>query len=125
MAYVTDTSFLVDIQKARAGARRLQAELESEGAVLFIPTVVLAEYLAGSLDPNADLAAIEAAGEIVDLTRDDARAAASIARDALARGEFPGWTDCVIAGVARNRGDVEVLTANPKHFPRARTYGRR
>ena len=125
MAYVVDTSFLIDVEKGHPGAKRLKAALEDEEALLFIPTVVMAEYLAGSIDALADLAALEAAGEIVDLTREDALAAAGIARDALARGELPGWTDCLIAGVARNRGDVEVLTANPRHFPRARTYPKR
>lgn len=124
MAYVVDTSFLIDVRKGRPDAKRLWAELEADGALLLIPTAAVAEFLAGSTDPREDVAALDAAGEVIDFTRSDAMAAAAIAREAFARGDFPGWNDCLIAGVARNRGDVEVLTANPRHFPKARSYAR-
>lgn len=121
MSLVVDTSFLVDVARGDAGANALLTELEQARELLLIPTVVVAEYLAGSRDPAADLDELERAGDIVALTVEDARAAGEIAREALAAGRFPAgrfpaWSDALIAGVARARSASLVVTSNPRHF---------
>lgn len=116
MPVVLDTSFLVDVARGDPGARARVERFAGEGTVLLIPTVVVAEYLAGSRDPEGDLEELHRAGQVVDFDEGDARAAAELAREASARGRFPGWTDLLIAGVARHRGNASVVTANPRHF---------
>lgn len=124
MAVVADTSFLVDVTRGDEAAERAVEALAESGELLLIPSVVAAEYLTGSTRPDAALDRLEAAGDLEAFTVDDARAAAEIARRSLEDGTFPGWTDALIAGFARNRGDVPVLTADPDGFPgvEARAY---
>lgn len=121
MAVVLDTSFLIDLSRGNSAAGRLFEELVERQELFIIPTVVVAEYLAGSRDPEHDMARLNEAAEILPFSQEDALAAASIARQSLANGSFPGWMDCLLAGVARNRGNIPVVTANPRHFPGSET----
>lgn len=121
MTVVLDTTFLVDLEREVAGARDLFEEFVERGERFVVPTVVAAEYLGGSRDPEADRERLEASVSVLDFTLDDALAAAAVGRETLARGDFPGWTDALIAGFARNRGDLPVVTANPEHFPLTET----
>ncbi len=124
MALVVDTSFLVDVNRGHDGAVDALDEASADGELLILPTVVVAEYLTGSTDPPRALEMLRAAGEIVELTIRDAVEAGTISRKTRADGRFPGWSDVLIGGTARNRGDVPVLTGNPEHFPEneTRTY---
>lgn len=121
MAVVVDTSFLIDIARGVDGARDLADRFAAEHEPLLIPTVVVAEYLAGSSDPDSDLDNLRGAGEIVELRTSDARSAAEIARRTLQEGTFPGWGDTLIAGVAENRGGLAIVTGNADHFPATET----
>jgi predicted nucleic acid-binding protein/predicted CopG family antitoxin len=124
VAVVADTSFLVVVAEGDEEARRTVRDLAEAGEFVLIPSVVAAEYLTGSTRPDAALDRLRAAGDLADFTVPDARAAAEVARRSLEDGSFPGWTDALIAGFARNRGDVPVLTADPDGFPgvETRTY---
>ena len=123
MPVVLDTSFLIDVSRKVPAAVRALERFGNEGEHLLVPTVVAAEYLTGSRDTARDLEYLEEGTEILSFTIEDALAAAAIAQETLADGTFPGWTDCFIAGFAKSRGDLEVTTANPRHFPRSRTLG--
>jgi len=98
---------------------RRQLVVDRESAL--VPSVVAAEYLAGSRDAEADLAALEAASVIQDFRLDDARAAAELARRLFLRGKFPGWVDVVVGGFAKARGNLPIVTRNTRHFPQNRT----
>lgn len=121
MPVVLDTTFLVDLGRESEDAQRLLEELSGRREQLLVPTVVTAEYLGGSRDPEHDLARLQDATEILSFTVEDAVAAGWVGAETLAHGTFPGWTDCFIAGVARNRGNLAVVTANPRHFPLSQT----
>lgn len=116
-----DTSFLVDYDAGDADAERMLEKLVEEGEPLIIPTIVAAEFLTGMRDPEKALASLVNAGDVQDFSPGDAVATALVARRMLRQGAFPGWTDAMIAGVAKARGDVPVLTRNPRHFPESRT----
>lgn len=121
MAVVVDTSFLIDVADGHLAAQDLVDRFAEDHELILIPTVVVAEYLAGSSAPEEDVEKLRAAGEILDLTARDAEAAGALAREAIDEGAFPGWSDILIAGVARSRGDVPVVTANAEHFPSVET----
>jgi predicted nucleic acid-binding protein len=122
MVVVADTSFLVDVQRARPNAVAMLERLRDEGETILIPSIVAAEFLAGFKDPAAALQVLEEAGEIHDFTQQDALAAARVARRSIEAGRFPGWPDLLIAGFAEAR-DVPVLTSNARHFRGTRTTG--
>lgn len=117
MAVVLDTSFLVDLSRRRPDAVAHLERLAAQHETLLVPTVVAAEYLAGSRDPASDLEALRSAAHVLDFTLEDARAAAALAREALERGSFPGWIDALIAGFAASRGGLPLVTADTRHFP--------
>lgn len=123
MAGVLDTTFLVDLSRADQAARSLLEELADRDEPLLIPAIVVAEYLAGSQDPNHDLERLRRAGEILAFTLEDARAAAQVAQETLEAGRFPGWSDAFIAGVARHRGNLAVVTRNQDHYPASDVLG--
>lgn len=125
MAVVVDTSFLVDVADQDEAARDLADRFSAAHELLIIPTVVVAEYLTGSSNPEEDLDKLRGAGDIVELVTADARKAAQLARRTLEEGVFPGWSDVLIAGVAANRGDLPIVTGNADHFPASETvtYG--
>ncbi len=83
--------------------------------------MVVAEYLAGSRDPEADLAALDRAAALEDLRVEDASVAGTLARRMLRGGRFPGWIDVLVAGFAKAREDLTVVTKNVRHFPESRT----
>lgn len=121
MTVVVDSSFLSDVRRGDGDAHRLLDRLAREGEAALVPSVVVAEYLAGSRDPEADLAALDRAAVLEDLRVEDARIAAALARRMFEGGRFPGWIDALVAGVAKSRGDLTVVTKNVRHFPESRT----
>jgi len=118
---VLDSSFLSDIRRGHAGAVDLLERLVQDGEGALVPSVVVAEYLAGSRDPQADLATLDRAAILDDFRMSDARAAAALARRLFLRGIFPGWIDAFVAGFAKARGDLRVVTRNVRHFPESPT----
>lgn len=117
---ILDTCVLVDAARGDAGAIGLLEGLRErrEGATL--PAIVVAEYLAGSRDAPRDLATLRSIGAMVPLDEPAAVEAGRIAREALARGRFPGWNDCLIAAVAAVR-DEAIATRNGRHYAGAET----
>ena len=124
MTVVLDSSFLADLRRGDEGARGLLEELVAEGEPAIVPSVVVAEYLAGSRDPSADFTALDEAATLDDLRIGDAREGAAIARRTFEAGRFPGWIDVLVAGFAKARGDLPIVTRNNRHFAenRTRTY---
>jgi len=118
---VLDSSFLSDIRRRDAGATRLLERLVREGEAALVPSVVVAEYLAGSRDPDADLATLDRAVILDEFRVGDARAAAALARRLFRQGAFPGWIDAFVAGFAKARGDLRIVTRNVRHFPESPT----
>lgn len=114
---------MVDLARREERAVRLFQDLRERIGGLLVPTPVLAEFLGGSRDVEHDLAKLREAAEILSLGEDDAIAAASIGRATLDEGQFPGWVDCLIAGFARNRGELPIVTANLRRFPHSTTIG--
>lgn len=123
MSLVLDSTLLADLRKGKPEAQALIRETAEEGALLLVPSIVIAEVLAGSADPAEDLARIRDHAEILDFSEGDARAAAALAREALMGGRFPGWNDVLIAGFALNRGAEAIVTRNSRHFPGVRIRG--
>jgi predicted nucleic acid-binding protein len=122
MAVVADTTCLVDAARGHKGALSLLDRFAEEGELVLVPSIVIAEYLAGSRDAASDLANLGAAADLQPFTIEDAASAGAMARRALKDGAFPGWMDVLIAGFALNRGDLAVVTRNPKHFPKSLGY---
>ncbi len=122
VAVVADTCFLVDSGRGHAGALALQEKFLRDRELVLVPSIVVAEYLAGSRDPTRDLDDLQHATELQPFTVEDATAAGAIARKLIKAGAFPGWNDVFIAGFAANRGHLAVVTRNPKHFPKALGY---
>lgn len=123
MTVVLESSFLSDIRRGHAGAVDLLERLVRDGEAALVPSVVVAEYLAGSRDPEADLATLDRAAALEDFRVGDAQAAAALARGLFLRGRFPGWIDTLVAGFAKARGDLRVVTRNARHFPESQTLG--
>ncbi len=121
MTVVLDSSFLSDIRRGHSGAVELLERLIRDGEGALVPSVVVAEYLAGSRNPEADLATLDRAAILDDFRVSDAQAAAAIARRLFLRGTFPGWIDAFVAGFAKARGDLRVITKNVRHFPESPT----
>lgn len=121
MTVVFDSSFLSDVRRSDEDALRLLERLVAEGEGALVPSVVVAEYLAGSRDPGADLATLNRAAVLEDLRVGDAQVAASLARRMFERGRFPGWIDALVAGFAKARGDLRIVTGNVRHFPESPT----
>ena len=121
MSVVLDSAFLSDVRRGHEGANGLLDRLVREGEVALVPSVVVAEYLAGSRDPEADLVALDRATVLEDLRVGDARVAADLARRMFDGGRFPGWIDALVAGFAKSRGNLSIVTKNVRHFPESRT----
>ena len=121
MSVVLDNSFLSDVRRGDEGAHRLLERFIRDGEAAIVPSIVVAEYLAGSRDPEADFVALDRAAVLEDLRVGDARVAAALARKMFERGRFPGWIDALVAGFAKARGDLPVVTKNVRHFPENRT----
>jgi len=121
VSVVLDTSFLSDVRRGHEGANGLLNRLVEEGEAALVPSVVVAEYLTGSHDPEADLVALDRATVLEDVRVGDARVAADLARRMFDRGRFPGWIDALVAGFAKARGNLPIVTKNVRHFPESRT----
>ena len=123
MTVVLDSSFLADVRRVDEGAQRLLERLVRDGEAALVPSIVVAEYLAGSSDPEADFATLDQAAMLEDLRIGDARVAAALARAMFRRGRFPRWIDVLVAGFAKARGDLPIVAKNIRHFPDSRTHG--
>lgn len=123
MAVVADTTFLIDLSRGDEGAHALLDRLVEAGEAILVPTIVLAQYLGGD-PPAGDIALVRQATEVLPFTESDAEAAGRVAAEAFLRGEYAGWSDTMIAGFARSRGDLAIATRNARHFPpgRVQTY---
>ncbi|MHB8604277.1 MAG: type II toxin-antitoxin system VapC family toxin [Thermoplasmatota archaeon] len=121
MPFLLDASFIIDVHEGHPGARAVLKELKTEGALVFIPAIAGVEFLRGARDLEADFAGLEGAGAILDFTDRDVVASARLAQELARAGRFPGIADALIAGLARSRGDLTIVTANPKHFPLSKT----
>jgi predicted nucleic acid-binding protein len=121
VSVVLDSAFLSDVRRGHEGANGLLDRLVQEGEAALVPSVVVAEYLAGSRDPEADLRALDRAAVLEDVRVGDARVAADLARRMFDRGRFPGWIDALVAGFAMTRGNLPIVTKNVRHFPESRT----
>ena len=112
---VLDTTFLIDLQRGRERALHvLEAMLDAEED-LVVPAQVAVEFLSGVKDQAVALRRLEAAFTFAPADRDHALVAAELAREARARGAFPGWSDVNVAAHARLESTY-VVTANAKHF---------
>lgn len=60
MAFVADTSFLVDVNREVPEALDALDAAAADGELLILPTVVVAEYVAGSTDPSRALEVLRA-----------------------------------------------------------------
>lgn len=116
---ILDTTFLVDLQRRDEKARKKLEELIDQDISLIVPTIVLAEYLGRSSRPKADTNRILETAVVLQFTVEDAQAAGRIASELYREGIFPGWSDVFIAGVAKQRGNLPIVTRNPKHFPKS------
>jgi predicted nucleic acid-binding protein len=123
VAVILDTSFLIDHERGNPRADDLLASLADQEEPLLIPSVVAVEYLAGVRNVSDSQELLRQAGEILDFTFADAAATAELVRKYVKQGRFPGILDAMIAGLAKSRGDLRIVTANPKHFPESRTIG--
>ncbi|MBI4416513.1 MAG: PIN domain-containing protein [Euryarchaeota archaeon] len=121
MTVVLDSSFLSDVRRGDPGALDLLERLARDEEAALVPSVVVAEYLAGSRNPGSDLATLDRAAVLDDFRVNDARAAAALSRQMFLRGAFPGWIDALVAGFAKARGDLRVVTKNVRHFPESPT----
>ena len=121
MTVVLDSSFLADVRRGDDGAQRLLEELVAEGEAAIVPSVVVAEYMAGSRDSDGDFATLDRSAALEDLRIGDAREGAPLARRLFESGRFPGWIDVLVAGFAKARGDLPIITKNVRHFPESRT----
>lgn len=121
MTVVVDTSFLIDFERGDPRTDDLFERFGDNAETLLIPAIVLTEYVAGARNPDEARETLERAGEVLPFSADDAMAAAELATRMMRKGVFPGWVDVMIAGVAKARGDIAVLTRNPKRFPESRT----
>ena len=112
---VLDTTFLIDLQRGNERARSLLEAMAEAGEDMVVPAQVAVEFLSGVRDPVAALRRLEAAFTLAPADRDHALVAAGLAREARARGAFPGWADVNVAAHARLEATF-VLTANAKHY---------
>lgn len=125
MAVVADTSFLIDLGRGNVGALDLLDRFREDHELVLVPSMVVAEYLAGSKDPDGDLDKLRNATELLPFTIPDAVEAGRLARETFDEGRFPGWMDALIAGFAARGGGLPIVTGNPRHFPSTETvtYG--
>lgn len=120
---VADTSYVIDLMRGDAGARRHAEAFREEGWTLWTTTVTLHELhrgLAQVRRPDLEwnrmrevLAALPARG----LDAEASRIAGQIDGALVARGEAISVEDCMIAGIALRHGEA-VVTRNRKDFTR-------
>lgn len=120
---VVDTSFLIDVDRGQKGAMTAWRSIVESGESLFLPVPVFVEFVAGTRNPEIAANHLRGAAHLLIMGEAEAVAAAAIARRALKDGKFPGWMDILIAACAKERGDLEIITANPEHFPYSRVRG--
>ncbi|MHB8585408.1 MAG: type II toxin-antitoxin system VapC family toxin [Thermoplasmatota archaeon] len=119
--FLLDTSFLIDLARKNREAVHLLRKRTDNRESLYIPTIVVSEFLAGSKVARKDVERLIEAATILDFSVADAEESGQVARAAMKTGNFPGWNDCHIAGVAKSRGGLTIVTANPAHFPTSST----
>lgn len=121
MAVILDTSFLIDVERKDPGALRVLKTLAALPEPLLVPTIVLAQFLVGAKDKEQALERITRHAEIIDLDIADALATSDLARELNRKGIFPGWSDTLIGGSAKARGNIPVVTRNLKGFSECET----
>lgn len=112
---VLDTSFLIDLERGDPDAEAVLERLAADAEPLIVPAQVAIEYLSGIEDRTVGLHMIDSSFLLSEVTREQVLEAARIAREAIGRGEFPGWADVQVAAVAILEA-TPVVTANPRHF---------
>lgn len=112
---VIDTSFLIDLQRGHPSADEALEKLAALREPMIVTSQVATEYLSGVEERPISLHMIEASFRLSFPTREHVLEAARIAREALDRGEFPGWDDLDTATAAHLEATF-VVTANPRHF---------
>lgn len=117
LAVVLDTSFLIGLARQQRNCIELWTRLADEHHAFIVPAPAAIEFLAGFSDAAKALERLEQSSEIAPLDRAAAIEGAAIAREAFAKGRFPGWSDVFIAGIAKAHGDLAVVTLNPDDFP--------
>lgn len=118
---VLDATYFIDQVRsprlAGPAVHAVRAYAAARAEPLLVPLHVVVEVAAGAADPAEAWTRIEAGHEVVPLDRAAGFEASRLARDAIARGQLPGWHDVETAAVASLRGMV-VVTRNPEHFTR-------
>lgn len=124
MAVVLDTSFLVDLEHERPAALTAWRRLVESRETMFVPTPALAEYLTGVPNPDKGAEYLRGSTQFLIFGEAESLAAAALARRAYREGKFPGWNDIMIAACAKEKGDLEIVSANSNDFPfsRVREY---
>lgn len=110
---VLDTSFLIDVEHGVTAAVERLKELAERRQPLLVPAIVALEFAAGSKDPRRAWEVFRQAYVVVDLTDALAERASLLARTAVRKGVFPGWSDTQVAATALERGEP-VLTRDGK-----------
>ena len=116
-----DTTFLIDLLKNNPSALAKAEEIDRKSVPVLTTSVTVFELWQGVHDaPNEEkdrvLLLIDSFGlEKLDL--DAAKEAGAIFDSLRKKGEEIGVEDCMIAGIAKTRGEV-LLTKNIKHFKR-------
>jgi tRNA(fMet)-specific endonuclease VapC len=121
-AAAVDTTLLIDLQherRPRSRARGAEAFLRANAHMeLFVPCVVLGEYLEGFDDPESTEAqALVAPLQVLDIDAAVARLYGKTARQLRTRGELIGANDLWIACTAQAAG-LPIVTRNVEHFRR-------
>lgn len=117
-----DTTFLIDVMRARERALDVLERLEAAGETLAVSTVTLFEMHRGLAAVGLSEAARKRAAEVVGARvvyapdAAAARRAGDLDAELWARGEAIDPEDCLIAGIALSR-DLELVTRN-RHYAR-------
>lgn len=112
---VLDASFLIDLERGLAAATAAMEAMVERGDPMRVPAQAAAEYIAGFDDTVANLRDLERSYIVVGYDRTHILGTARTAREAIAAGTFPGWTDAQIAATALLSGEP-IATGNPDHF---------
>lgn len=112
---VLDASFLIDLDRGLEAATAAMEAMVDSGDPMRVPAQAAAEYLAGFDDPVANLRDLEQSYVVVGYDRTHILETARTARESIAAGTFPGWTDAQVAATAVLSGEP-IATGDPDHF---------
>ena len=113
MAYILDTSFIIDLMRSDKGAVRKARELEQMEDRKLLPAPALYEVISGFLfsRSRSEAAAFQRLAERFNVVPYDATAAlkaAQIRAELMKTGRVKSHVDTMIAGIALNGGNVLV-----------------